>query len=238
MLTRKTIWHFTFVSLIIGFMLAVQFQTSQEPDVRDTRDIWEIRRDLQKEQELHKQLLNEIRKYEETLEKYEQQRSENKGAILRQTVEELKKEAGLTEVVGEGVVLYIEQMYDESYVGPVSDTISADLLRRLINELNMYGAEHISIADQRLVNTTVIRDINGVTKVDSYPLRSFPIEIKVITPHAEKMYNRLKASTIADDFALENLLLTVLEPQQRVVISPYDGTVRVKQMEAVEEARR
>ncbi|MED0688140.1 DUF881 domain-containing protein [Anoxybacillus ayderensis] len=238
MLTRKTIWHFTFVSLIIGFMLAVQFQTSQEPDVRDTRDIWEIRRDLQKEQELHKQLLNEIRKYEETLEKYEQQRSENKGAILRQTVEELKKEAGLTEVVGEGVVLYIEQMYDESYVGPVSDTISADLLRRLINELNMYGAEHISIADQRLVNTTVIRDINGVTKVDSYPLRSFPIEIKVITPDAEKMYNRLKASTIADDFALENLLLTVSEPQQRVVISPYDGTVRVKQMEAVEEARR
>lgn len=237
-MTRKTIWHFTFVSLIIGFMLAVQFQTSQEPDVRDTRDIWEIRRDLQKEQELHKQLLNEIRKYEETLEKYEQQRSENKGAILRQTVEELKKEAGLTEVVGEGVVLYIEQMYDESYVGPVSDTISADLLRRLINELNMYGAEHISIADQRLVNTTVIRDINGVTKVDSYPLRSFPIEIKVITPDAEKMYNRLKASTIADDFALENLLLTVSEPQQRVVISPYDGTVRVKQMEAVEEARR
>ncbi|NNU95194.1 MULTISPECIES: DUF881 domain-containing protein [Anoxybacillus] len=219
-------------------MLAVQFQTSQEPDVRDTRDIWEIRRDLQKEQELHKQLLNEIRKYEETLEKYEQQRSENKGAILRQTVEELKKEAGLTEVVGEGVVLYIEQMYDESYVGPVSDTISADLLRRLINELNMYGAEHISIADQRLVNTTVIRDINGVTKVDSYPLRSFPIEIKVITPDAEKMYNRLKASTIADDFALENLLLTVSEPQQRVVISPYDGAVRVKQMEAVEEARR
>lgn len=237
-MTRKTIWHFTFVSLIIGFMLAVQFQTSQEPDVRDTRDIWEIRRDLQKEQELHKQLLNEIRKYEETLEKYEQQRSENKGAILRQTVEELKKEAGLTEVVGEGVVLYIEQMYDESYVGPVSDTISADLLRRLINELNMYGAEHISIADQRLVNTTVIRDINGVTKVDSYPLHSFPIEIKVIARDAEKMYNRLKASTIADDFALENLLLTVLEPQQRVVISPYDGTVRVKQMEAVEEVRR
>ncbi|MGG6432146.1 DUF881 domain-containing protein [Anoxybacillus sp. D401a] len=238
MLTRKTIWHFTLVSLIIGFMLAIQFQTSQEPDVRDTRDIWEIRRDLQKEQELHKQLLNEIRKYEETLEKYEQQRSENKGAILRQTVEELKKEAGLTEVVGEGVVLYIEQMYDESYVGPVSDTIPADLLRRLINELNMYGAEHLSIADQRFVNTTVIRDINGVTKVDSYPLRSFPIEIKVITPDAEKMYNRLKASTIADDFALENLLLTVSEPQQRVVISPYDGTVRVKQMEAVEEARR
>lgn len=237
-MTRKTIWHFTFVSLIIGFMLAVQFQTSREPDVRDTRDIWEIRRDLQKEQELHKQLLNEIRKYEETLEKYEQQRSENKGAILRQTVEELKKEAGLTEVVGEGVVLYIEQMYDESYVGPVSDTISADLLRRLINELNMYGAEHISIADQRIVHTTVIRDINGVTKVDSYPLHSFPIEIKVIARDAEKMYNRLKASTIADDFALENLLLTVLEPQQRVVISPYDGTVRVKQMEAVEEVRR
>lgn len=94
MLTKKTIWHFTLVSLIIGFMLAVQFRTNNEPDVRDTRDIWEIRQDLKKEQELHKQLLNEIRKYEETLEKYEQQRSESKGAILRQTVEELKKKLG------------------------------------------------------------------------------------------------------------------------------------------------
>lgn len=237
-MTRKTTWHFTFVSLIIGFMLAVQFQTSHEPTVRDTRDIWEIRQELKKEQELHEQLLTEIRKYEETLEKYEQQREESKGAILRQTVEELKKEAGLTEVVGEGVVLYVEQMYDESYVGPVTDTVSADLLRRLINELNMYGAEHISIADQRIVNTTVIRDINGVTKVDAHPLRFFPIEVKVIAADAEKLYNRLKASTIADDFALENLQLTISEPQQRVVIPPYDGTVRVKQMEAVEDDRR
>lgn len=237
-MTRKTTWHFTFVSLIIGFMLAVQFQTSNEPTVRDTRDIWEIRQELKKEQELHEQLLTEIRKYEETLEKYEQQREESKGAILRQTVEELKKEAGLTEVVGEGVVLYVEQMYDESYVGPVTDTVSADLLRRLINELNMYGAEHISIADQRIVNTTVIRDINGVTKVDAHPLRFFPIEVKVIAADAEKLYNRLKASTIADDFALENLQLTISEPQQRVVIPPYDGTVRVKQMEAVEDDRR
>lgn len=237
-MTRKTTWHFTFVSLIIGFMLAVQFQTSHEPTVRDTRDIWEIRQELKKEQELHEQLLTEIRKYEETLEKYEQQREESKGAILRQTVEELKKEAGLTEVVGEGVMLYVEQMYDESYVGPVTDTVSADLFRRLINELNMYGAEHISIADQRIVNTTVIRDINGVTKVDAHPLRSFPIEVKVIAADAEKLYNRLKASTIADDFALENLQLTISEPQQRVVIPPYDGTVRVKQMEAVEDDGR
>ncbi|SFA53442.1 Uncharacterized conserved protein YlxW, UPF0749 family [Anoxybacillus pushchinoensis] len=238
MLTQKTIWHFTLVSFIIGFMLAVQFQTNNEPNVRDTRDIWEIRQDLKKEQELHEQLLTEIRKYEETIEKYEQQRAESKGTVLRQTLEELKKEAGLTEVVGEGVVLYIEQMYDESYVGPIHDTVSADLLRRLINELNMYGAEQMSIAGQRIVNTTVIRDINGVTKVDTYPLRSFPIEVKVIATNAEKLYNRLKASMIVDNFALENLLLTISEPQKRVVIPPYDGTVRVKQMEAVEDGRR
>ena len=96
----------------------------------------------------------------------------------------------------------------------------------------------MSIAGQRIVNTTVIRDINGVTKVDTYPLRSFPIEVKVIATNAEKLYNRLKASMIVDNFALENLLLTISEPQKRVVIPPYDGTVRVKQMEAVEDGRR
>jgi uncharacterized protein YlxW (UPF0749 family) len=227
--------HFTFVTIIIGFMLAIQFQTTQQPAVRDTRDMWELREDLKKEQELHAQLLYEIRKYEDTLESYEQKRADSKGAILRQTLNELKKEAGLTEVVGPGVVLTIQPLYDETYVGPIAETVSPELLKRLVNELNMYGAEEISIAGQRVINTTVIRDINGITKIDGYKLNSFPFEIKVIAEDAEKLYNRLKASTLMEDFVVEDLQLIVSEPLNRLVIPPYDGSLRIQHMEAVKE---
>jgi uncharacterized protein YlxW (UPF0749 family) len=227
--------HFTLVAMIIGFMLAIQFRTTQQPVVRDTRDMWELREDLKKEQELHAQLLNEIRKYEDALESYEQKRSDSKGAVLRRTLDELKKEAGLTEVVGSGIVLNVQPLYDETYVGPIVETVSPELLKRLVNELNMYGAEEISIANQRIVNTTVIRDINGVTKIDGYPINSFPFEIKVIAKDDEKLYNRLKASTLMEDFVAENLQLIVSEPLHRVVIPPYDGSLRIEHMEAVQE---
>lgn len=36
----------TGITLIVGFMIAVQFQTIKEPVVRDTRDTWELREDL------------------------------------------------------------------------------------------------------------------------------------------------------------------------------------------------
>ena len=37
-----------FITLIIGFMMAIQFQTVKEPVVRDTRNTWELREDLLK----------------------------------------------------------------------------------------------------------------------------------------------------------------------------------------------
>ena len=47
---------FTVVTVIIGFMIAIQFQTVKEPVVRDTRDIWELREALLKEKELNSNL--------------------------------------------------------------------------------------------------------------------------------------------------------------------------------------
>ena len=43
----------TVITFIIGFMIAIQFQTVKEPVVRDTRDTWQLREDLVKEKELY-----------------------------------------------------------------------------------------------------------------------------------------------------------------------------------------
>jgi uncharacterized protein YlxW (UPF0749 family) len=232
-LERKKKINFTVITTIIGFMLAVQFQTTNQPVVRDTRDMWELREDLKKEQELQLQLLEEIRVYEETLKSYKQKRLESKEAVLRETVEELRKEAGLTEIRGQGVIVTVEPFYDENYVGPVLQTVSPYLLKRLINELNMYGAEEIAIADQRIINTTVIRDVNGITKVDNYKINSLPLQIKVIAEDAEKLHNRLKVSTVLEDFAIEGLQLSISQPMNVVVVPPYDDSLHIRYMKAV-----
>ncbi|MCA1029982.1 DUF881 domain-containing protein [Bacillus timonensis] len=224
----KKIFGFTIITIVIGFMIAVQFQTIKEPVVRDTRDMWELRADLTKAQELHSELLKEIYKYEEKIVKYESERQDSKESVLRETVEELKVEAGLTEVKGPGIILTIEPAFNRD--GMPTSNVPPELLRRLINELNSYHAEEISIDGHRVINTTVIREIQQMTKIDVYPIRSLPIEIKVIAEDAEKLYNRMKVSNSIRDFFTDNLILTVSTPINQITIPAYEEPIRVKHM--------
>ena len=123
------------------------------------------------------------------------------------------------------------------YLGNRSTPISPYLFQRLINELNRYGAAHISIDDQRLINTTVIRDINGETKVDGYTLDHLPIVVKVAVNHmegAQNLYNRMQVSKLTDDFYIDNYRLSISDPQRNVTIPAYKDTLRIRHMELAE----
>ncbi|MBD8068385.1 DUF881 domain-containing protein [Bacillus sp. PS06] len=222
---------FSIVLVVIGFMLAVQFQTVKEPVVRDTRDMWELRDDLKKAQELHSELINEIYKYEEKIVQYNSNRNDGKEEVLKATLEELKEAAGLTEVKGPGIILTVDRAFNE--IGVPSEAVSAEILRRLINDLNSYQAEAIAIDNHRVINTTVIREIQRTTKIDSYSIRSLPFQIKVIAQDAEKLYNRMKASEAVDEFFVENLKLSISKPVAEVTIPAYDDPIRIKDMEPV-----
>lgn len=219
------------VTGILGFMFAVQFQSIKEPIVRDTRDMWELREDLKKEQELQVELLNKIRKYEEIYENYRTQHDQSAENALRETLEQLKTEAGLTEVVGQGVILTVEPLFTTDLTGPSIEQVSPELLKRTMNELNAYGAEEIAINGHRIINSTVIRDINGITKIDGYNLNQFPITIHVITSDAEKLFNRINGSTLKDDYAIDNLSLSISNPQNKIVVPPFKDTIRIKHMQ-------
>lgn len=71
--------------------------------------------------------------------------------------------------------------------------------------------------------------------MDNYSLNTYPIEIKVISENAEKLYNRMNASTTDEDFAIDNLKLTISEPIDSITIPAYDDTIRVKNMKPVEK---
>lgn len=226
-------FQFTLIAIIIGGMLAVQIRSTKDPVVRDTRDIWELRQDLKRELQLQQQLLSEIRRSDDQLAAYEQARSTDQEAALKKTLAELKEEAGQTAVQGPGLILTIEPFYPESYVGPVVRTVSPELLHRLINELNEYGAKEIAVANTRLTNTTAIRDVNGLTKVGNVKIASFPLEVKIIADDVAALHHHLKVSPLFDDFVIENLQLTVSEPISTVVIPQSEEKWHVRYMETV-----
>ncbi len=213
-------------------MLAIQFQTTNEPVVRDTRDAWELREAIKQELEVQSQLLKEIRKYEETIKNYETEFQQSKEFALKNTLQVLKKEAGLTAVSGKGLTIKVVEMFDEPILGQARSHVSAEQLRRLINELNINGATNISIAEQRYVNTSAIRDVNGFTTINNFRLPEVPIVIKVLTNDPEKLYNRLLASdSMQFEFEIEGLKLDISEPLNHLTIPAYDQPIRIKQLQ-------
>ncbi|MGM7701080.1 DUF881 domain-containing protein [Pseudalkalibacillus sp. Hm43] len=222
---------FAITTLILGFMVAVQFHTTQEPIVRDTRDIWELRQDLEQQKKVQQELYNEIYKNEQLIDEYSGESTSNQLRALEKTLSELKKDAGLTEVSGHGIILTIEPLLnDENLAGSDVKTIHPELLRRLINELNTYGAGEMSIDGKRIINTTPIREVNGKTFVNDEPLSSFPIRIKVLSKDSNKLHTEMLTSQSGDDFARDNLLLSS-ELVDNVTIPAYDKQIRVKYME-------
>ncbi len=238
---KKQQLTFTLILFIIGFMVAVQFQTTQDPVVRDTRDIWELREDYKKAQQQHRELLSEIYKYDQLLAGYEENDAASSEKTLKKTKEELEKEIGLTEVEGPGIVLTVEPLFTDNNAGGAYQTVAPELLQRLINELNSYGASAIAIDGKRITAFSPIRDVNGQTYVNTKRLKPLPIEIKVLPAEnskkaVKKLHDQMTVSQSAEDFALDGLKL-ISTAVDYVKLPAYDETIRIKYMEPADSPK-
>lgn len=221
-MTKKMYRNITIISFIIGFMLAVQYNTVQNPAERNTLDIWEIRQDLSEEKSRHSELLTTISSLSETVDKYEDAEFNNPEQLLQETVNDLKEQAGMLPTSGPGVTLKIESSPELLQFGYDIKPISPDLLIRLVNDLYRYDAKAIEIDGKRLTYNTAIRDINGKTTINSETIGETGIIINVVTQsieQAEKITNHLLASTFQDEFYIDNLLLTIDEAKRNVRIN-------------------
>lgn len=219
-------------------MIAIQFQTVNEPQVRDTRDTWELREHLLKEKELELQLINEIRSMESKIDEYKYDPSRSKEETLKATLQELKEEVGLTKKKGYGITLVIEPIQANYLVEEDKGRVSADLLNRLVNELHLYGAKDLSIGGQRYISTSVIREINSQLKVNGYTLNPFSLEIIALAKDkesAERLNNYMKVSKATDEFFLDSLELSISFSKKQLTIPAYEKSIVIHNMEPVVE---
>lgn len=235
---NKSLGYFAVILFIIGGMLAVQFNTVSRSDPRETRDVWEIRQELSQEKQLHSELLSEISMADDTLGKYEAVASESPEQALRDTVENLREEAGLTELTGPGLEIEIMPSPEAVAFGMAINQITPDLLNRFMNEVNRSAVNHAAIDGQRVINSTAIRDINGRTTVNGVPVSTPPFRIRIVTEsmeQAERLYNQLLASPLLQDLYIDNLAVDVGSPDSRLTIPAYDRSLNISHLQPAEE---
>lgn len=233
----KEKWAFTLITLVIGFMIAIQFQTTKEPVIRDTRDIRELRAEVLAEQEKRQGLMQELEQIQSLIEQYEQS-ADNVGGevvtVLENQIEEMRAEAGLTEITGAGIEITIRSLYNDQYVGQDRFMPSSDVFRFLINELNIYGANEIAVGTERIITTSAFRDVNQMTYLNNRRLPPLPLKVKVLAQDPERLHNHMVVSASVDFFEIEGYELSI-ELVDELIIPAYDQTPRVRFMEEVKE---
>ncbi|MDL4841261.1 DUF881 domain-containing protein [Aquibacillus rhizosphaerae] len=221
------------VCAFTGLMIAIQFQSTQEPTERDTRDLWEIRSQLQVEQKKQQQLYQQIAEMESIKDQYEAMSEQEQIDTLVDSIEELEQKAGLTDISGKGILIHINPIYVEMDTEQEYPEISPELLNRLINELNNYGATEIAIENERVINITPIRYVNGKTYVNNRALPSLPLQIKVLAANPERLLDHIEVSQSRDYFAIENLDLTA-EVSDELLLPKYEGNINLDNLEVNE----
>ena len=163
------------VSLILGLILSIQFKTINQSvgeGVMPTQRAQELANELRKAQSEMESQLRHIQDLELKIEQYEKGGIENDiyAENLYKDAMKYRMLAGYTDLVGEGVILEInDPPVDIQFGEGFSIVDELDLILQVISVLNAAEAEAISINDQRYTGfTEIVRagnhiEINGVS---------------------------------------------------------------------------
>ncbi|KHE72294.1 DUF881 domain-containing protein [Halobacillus sp. BBL2006] len=233
---KQSKWMVSIICMFIGFMVAVQFHTTtSQTEVRDTRDEWEVREALKVQQEKQQELLTKLASVDETIESYEKKSSKEQVDTLKESIETLEEKVGLTEVKGDGVEITISPIFLENFSGEqIYPSISPQLLSRLLNELNTFGADEISIGNERLTSLSPIRNVNGSTYVNNRPLPPLPVRIQVLADNPGKLRDYINTSQSIDMFGIENLELAA-KLKKNMTLPKFDDPLHLEKLEEIGE---
>jgi len=231
---KKGSMHITIISIIIGFMLAVQYKTVQNTEKLESTDLWTIRQQLSDEKNQYSHLLKEISEANGVIQKYEEEEHASPEIILSETLTELKQQIGTEAVEGPGLELKISPSAEAIAFGFEIKEIPPLLLIRLVNDIYRYNGLYIEIDGQRIHYNSAIRDINGRTTINGVPISNNDSTIKIIGDDEEdinRLYNYLLASSFTDEFYIDNLTLEIEEPKQSVKISSSNVQVKTEYLQ-------
>ena len=217
------------ISIMAFVLVCVMFMQFKVVNQTDIAQIETMRKDELEEaitqwkdkyEEAYQKLLDTNEKINEYNEKM-QSNAETKELVEKELLE-AKTHFGLTDVIGNGVIITLTDNNEMSY--------DADNLLELINELRNAGAEAISINGERVVNTSDIAQISStIIKVNSKNISS-PFVIKAI---GDKTYLK-SALTIKNGYydvkSKNGYEIKVVEGNE-IEIDKYSKTVNLKYIE-------
>ncbi|HHX17497.1 MAG TPA: DUF881 domain-containing protein [Clostridium sp.] len=222
---RKNILLFVF--MILGFVLALQFRsvmsnTSQE-EISTVQTIESLKKELEREKligdSLREQLDESIIQRDAILRNMVEERG---GEDITKEWEKARVLAGLTEMVGDGVVITLNDA-SEIVDGVIDPLLHEHSLYEVLNEIKKAEPVAISVNNERIISTTEIVCAGPTTRINRNRY-AVPYEIKVIGDSKKIREAFLNSSIVTFEFIPNNIRFQIKD-EKDIVIPKYSGRI-------------
>jgi len=216
------------VSIILGILLAVQFQTQRSiTEAVPTRRVEELAAMLKEARDMRLNSENKIKELKQQLSSGSGGWGQNE---TQKEMQQIKIWAGLENMIGQGVIItfndHTEQsnMVNNNNLNVVQDE---DLLRT-VNELKAAGAEAISLNGQRIIANSEIRWAGSHILLNNTSL-STPYEIRAIgnAKHLEDAL--ILKNGIVDTLSVWGIQIKIVK-EEKVEVPAYKGNLTFKEI--------
>lgn len=214
------------VCVVLGFMLAVQFRTTQ--DIRSNIS-------FQRVEDLAERLSNTEKERDALVKQVQELRKSSGFEALSKEMETVKMGAGVVALEGPGIIVTIDDSKRQTKPGenPNLYLIHDDDILKVINELFAAGAEAISINEQRLIASSEIRCAGPTLSVNNTRY-SPPYEIRAVGD-PQTLENSLKMrGGVAETLQFWGIQVAI-KRQEVVAIPAYKGTFRFEYAKPVKD---
>lgn len=214
------------VCIVLGFMLAVQFRTTQ--DIKSTVPFQRI-------EDISQRLAQTEKERDLLLEEVQSLRKSSNKEVLSKEIENVKMGAGVIPLKGQGIVVTIDDSKRQSKTGenPNLYLIHDDDILKVINELWAASAEAVSINEQRLIASSEIRCAGPTLSVNNTRY-SPPYEITAIGD-PKNLENALKMrGGVVETLQFWGIQVSIKKLDE-VNVPGYKGTFRFEYAHPVKE---
>ena len=220
--------------LTIGICIQIKTVSITESSFGKTQTENELRDSVSRWQQKYKNAYEKLGKSEKELESLREKVSNNSEASngLSKSLEDYNALLGYTELVGQGIVITLEDGDPSINKGFLSDYSVSDYIvhdgdvLEVINALRNAGADAISINGQRIISSTAITCIGNVIKVNGEKIGT-PYVINAIGP-TTRLYSSLKIIggylSILEDAGVKVDVKRV--EKETIVIPKYEGVYK------------
>ncbi|MEK6619356.1 MAG: DUF881 domain-containing protein [Chloroflexota bacterium] len=175
-------------ALLFGFLVTAQWRTREGPEfqevaLRYTRPLSDSATKLQQEQDALKVQLADLRRRLDEVQRRAASQSEATTELIAR-IEDLRAQAGLTALKGEGIVVRLEPVRPAGSRDLERHTCHAPDLTDIVNAAWRGGARAIAINGERMVASSSIYCV-GATIVLNGSLVGPPFEVAIVGPQRE-----------------------------------------------------